>query len=106
MRRTKRHFSSEFKNQILSEAERGTPLTELARIHDLTVTMICRWKRQLRDGEIDQTIERAPKASAGVDTRYVRELEMKLREANEKCAYLGTFLAPFSPYLQSQSFFV
>jgi transposase-like protein len=87
MRKERRRFSNEFKKQLLAEAERGTPITELASQHDLTVTMICRWKRQMREGEIDQAAERAPRASSsdtGVDQRYVRELEMKLREANEK----------------------
>lgn len=87
MRKQKRHFSTEFKMQILAEAAAGRPLTELAREHDLAVTMICRWRRQLRDQELDRAVEIAPRAPAGqngADLRYVRELEAKLREANEK----------------------
>jgi len=87
MRRTRRQFSPEFKKQILSEAQAGRTLTDLARQYDLAVNLICRWKRELRDGEIDQALEKAPKAQGrnpGVDPRYVRELEAKLREANEK----------------------
>lgn len=92
MRRTKRQFSVEFKRQILREAESGAAsVSELAARHDLTVTMICRWRRQLRDQELDQAVESAPRAvvaKEGVDPRYVRELEAKLREANEKLGEL------------------
>jgi transposase-like protein len=87
MKRTKRQFSADFKKQILDEAAGGRSLTDLAHEHDLTVTMICRWKRQTRDGEIDSAVEAAPRAQVGTpgaDLRYVRELEMKLRESNEK----------------------
>ena len=66
-------------------------MSELAARHDLTVTMLCRWRRELRDHEIEQAVEKAPKAPIpreGVDPRYVRDLEAKLREANEKLGEL------------------
>jgi transposase-like protein len=87
MKKQKRQFSTEFKRQILAEAADGRPLTDLAREHDLTVNMICRWRRQLRDQELDRAVEQAPRAEpghGGAELRYVRELEAKLREANEK----------------------
>lgn len=92
MRKPKRHFSIEYKKQILDEVARGdTPMTEIAAREDLTVTMICRWRRQLRDAELDSAVESAPKAEIpgeGINPRYVRELEAKLREANEKLGEL------------------
>jgi transposase-like protein len=84
----RREFSVEFKRSILAEIDRGeATMTEIAAKHDLRVNMICRWRRQLRDQELDQAVAEAPKstvAKEGVDPRYVRELEAKLREANEK----------------------
>jgi transposase-like protein len=64
-------------------------VTELAEQHDLTVTMICRWKRQMREDELDMAVEKAPRVErAGVDPRYVRQLEEKLKTANEKLGEL------------------
>ncbi len=92
MGKSKRQFSVEFKKQILEEAAKGdATISELAARHDLTVTMICRWRRQLRDRELDRSVAEAPRAivaQEGVDPRYVRELEAKLRAANEKLGEL------------------
>lgn len=85
-RRPKRYFSLEFKKQILDKLAQGqaTP-GQLAIEHDLTVGMICRWKREAREGELTSAVEKAPRIEqSGIDPRYVRSLEEKLREANEK----------------------
>lgn len=51
-RRQKRTFSAEFKNEIVSKVLSGeATVSQLAEQHDLTVTMICRWKRQLREDD-------------------------------------------------------
>lgn len=89
-RRQKRHFSAEFKNEIVSKVLSGeSTVSELAQKHDLTVTMICRWKRQMREEALDTAVNQAPRVQrAGVDPKYVRQLEEKLRTANEKLGEL------------------
>jgi transposase-like protein len=89
-RRQKRSFSAEFKKEIVKKILSGeATVTELAEQHDLTVTMICRWKRQMREDELDMAVEKAPRVErAGVDPRYVRHLEEKLKTANEKLGEL------------------
>ena len=89
MGKPKRYFSPEFKQTILSRAAEGESLSRLASEHDLSVTMICRWRRQAREGELDRAVESAPKSRGeGIDPRYVRELEAKLRESNERLGEL------------------
>lgn len=89
-RRTKRTFSAEFKKEIINKIQTGeATVTQLAEQHDLTVTMICRWKRQMREELLDSAVDQAPRVErAGVDPRYVRQLEEKLRLANEKLGEL------------------
>lgn len=89
-RREKRYFSPEFKKEIVEKVKLGlATASELAQEHDLTVGMICRWKRQMREGEIDAAVEQAPRVEhAGINPKYVRYLEEKLREANEKLGEL------------------
>ena len=85
-----RTFSSEFKNEIVRKVLSGeATVTQLAKDHDLTVTMICRWKRQMRENQLDGAVDQAPRVEqSGVDPKYVRHLEEKLREANEKLGEL------------------
>jgi len=89
-RRDRRTFSTEFKKEILNLADRGeVTIADLAKKHDLTITMICSWRRQLRDMVLDEAIQRAPRIEKlGVDPRYVRQLEDQLRTANEKLGEL------------------
>ena len=89
-RRDRRTFSTEFKKEILNLADRGeVTIADLAKKHDLTITMICRWRRQLRDEVIEESVQNAPRIEKlGVDPRYVRQLEDQLRTANEKLGEL------------------
>ena len=94
-KREKRYFSPEFKREILGKISRGeaTP-AELVQLHNLTVSMICSWRRQLREGDIDKALEKAPRVEkTGVDPRYVRHLEEKLREAHEKLGEMHLVVA-------------
>lgn len=88
MRRSRRKFSTEFKKQVVDLVARGEQtVAEAARQFDITTNTIYAWRRELRDQELDAAVASAPRtniAKQGVDPRYVRELEMKLREANEK----------------------
>jgi transposase-like protein len=89
-RREKRYFSPEFKKEIVEKVKAGvSTVSQLAVEHDLTVGMICRWKRQMREGEIDAAVDQAPRVeNSGVNPKYVRHLEEKLRDANEKLGEL------------------
>lgn len=89
-KRAKRFFSNEFKKEILDQISRGeATVSQMAERNDLTVAMICRWRREMREGELDAKIERSPRVvEAGVDPKYVRHLEEKLRMANEKLGEL------------------
>lgn len=89
-RRDRRTFSTEFKKEILNLADRGeVAIADLAKKHDLTITMICRWRRQLRDEVIEESVMSAPRIEKlGVDPKYVRQLEDQLRTANEKLGEL------------------
>lgn len=89
-RREKRKFSAEFKKGLIEKIQSGeATVSQLAKQHELTVTMICRWKRQLREQQLDVAVDNAPRVQhAGVNPKYVRHLEEKLREANEKLGEL------------------
>ncbi len=89
-RRDRRTFSTEFKKEILNLADHGeVAIADLAKKHDITITMICRWRRQLRDEVIEESVQNAPRIEKlGVDPKYVRQLEDQLRTANEKLGEL------------------
>ena len=88
-RKDRRIFSDEFKRDIVAEAAGGERVAELAKRHSLTVNTIYSWRRQLRDKELDQAVDQAPRVKqSGVNPKYVRSLEEKLREANEKLGEL------------------
>jgi transposase-like protein len=89
-RRDRRTFSTDFKKEILNLVDRGeVTIADLAQKHDLTINMICRWRRELRDEVIDETVASAPRIERlGVDPKYVRQLEDQLRTANEKLGEL------------------
>jgi len=88
-KKDRRVFSDEFKREIVAKAAGGEKISELARIHSLTVNTIYCWRRQLRDKELDQAIDQAPRVKqSGINPKYVRSLEEKLREANEKLGEL------------------
>jgi len=88
-KKDKRVYSVEFKREILGKAAKGEKISELARVHDLTVNTIYSWRRQMRDQELDAAVEQAPRVKlSGVNPKYVRSLEEKLREANEKLGEL------------------
>lgn len=85
----RREFSIEFKREILARAAQGESISDLAREHNLIVQTIYNWRRQLRDQELDAAVEKAPRVTeSGVNPKYVRSLEEKLREANEKLGEL------------------
>ena len=89
MSKDRRVFSDEFKREIVAKAAAGEKVSELARLHSLTVNTIYSWRRQLRDKELDQAVDQAPRVKqSGVNPKYVRSLEEKLREANEKLGEL------------------
>jgi transposase-like protein len=85
-----RYFSPEFKKEIVAKLANGeATLAELVSQHNLRANMICRWRRELRDTELDSAVSKAPRIEhSGVDPKYVRHLEEKLREANEKLGEL------------------
>ncbi len=88
-KKDKRVYSVEFKQEILAKARQGEKISELARVHDLTVNTIYSWRRQMRDQELDAAVEQAPRVKhSGVSPKYVRHLEEQLREANEKLGEL------------------
>ncbi len=89
-RRDRRTFSTEFKKEILNLADHGeVAIADLAKKHDITITMICRWRRQFRDEVIEESVQNAPRIEKlGVDPKYVRQLEDQLRTANEKLGEL------------------
>src|SRR5580658_2890140 len=89
-RKERRSFSAEFKKGILEKSDQGlASISQLAIEHDLTVGMICRWRREAREGEISEAVEKAPRVEhSGVDPKYVRSLEEKLKIANEKLGEL------------------
>lgn len=88
-RKERRTFSSEFKKEILARVAQGEAPADLANQHKLTVSLICSWKRQMRDEELDLAVDHAPRVQqSGVNPKYVRSLEEKLREANEKLGEL------------------
>jgi transposase-like protein len=88
-KKDRRVFSDEFKREIVAKAAAGEKVSELARLHSLTVNTIYSWRRQLRDKELDEAVDQAPRVKqSGVNPKYVRSLEEKLREANEKLGEL------------------
>ena len=85
----KRVYSLEFKREVLAKSQAGEKISELARVHELTVNTIYSWRRQMRDQELDGAVDQAPRVKhSGVDPKYVRHLEEQLREANEKLGEL------------------
>lgn len=88
-KKQRRKFSKEFKRDILARVAQGEAPAELAKQYDLGVTMISTWKRQLRDEELDSAVDLAPRVKhSGINPKYVRQLEEKLRESNEKLGQL------------------
>jgi transposase-like protein len=88
-KRQRRKFSKEFKREILARVARGEAPAVLAEEYDLGLTMISSWKRQLRDEELDSAVDQAPRVKhSGINPKYVRHLEEKLRESNEKLGQL------------------
>jgi transposase-like protein len=85
-----RNFTTEFKKEIIAKIANGeATVGELSKQHNLRPNMIYRWRRELRDGEIDVKVEKAPRVEkSGVDPKYVRHLEEKLREASEELGKL------------------
>ncbi len=85
----KKVYSDEFKKEILAKVAAGEKISELARLNGLSVNIIYTWRRQMRDQELDAAVDQAPRVrQSGVNPRYVRDLEEKLREANEKLGEL------------------
>ena len=88
-KKERRVFTKEFKKEVVARAAQGERVAELAKQHNLTVTTIYGWRRQLRDEELDVAVDKAPRVKqAGVNPKYVRDLEEKLRESNEKLGQL------------------
>jgi transposase-like protein len=85
-----KHFTAEEKKEVLEKLTKGiSAKAELAQSLGTTVGTICRWIREAREGQLDQAVEKAPRVDRlGVDPKYVRQLEEKLREANEKLGEL------------------
>jgi transposase-like protein len=85
-----RSFSKEFKKELVDKINCGeATMSQISALHNIRVNMLSRWKRELREGELDTAVEKAPKVEQmGVDPKYVRGLEQKLREANEKLGEL------------------
>ncbi len=88
-KKDRRVFSTEFKKEILARAAKGEKISDLAQEHKITVQSIYSWKRQLRDQELDAAVDKAPRVKqSGVNPKYVRQLEERLRESNEKLGQL------------------
>lgn len=89
-RREKRYFSLEFKKEILGKIDRReATVAQLSSQHGLSTSVIYGWRRKLRENELDVAVDQAPRVErAGVDPRYVRHLEEKIREANERLGEL------------------
>lgn len=88
-KKDRRVYSEEFKKEIVAKAASGEKISDLAKAHGLTVQIIYSWRRQLREHELDQAVAKAPRvAHSGVNPKYVRELEEKLRESNQKLGEL------------------
>lgn len=85
-----RFFSAEFKKEIVNKLLRGeATMAQISAEHQIRANMLSRWKREFRDGEISAAVEAAPRVQQmGVDPKYVRGIEQKLREANEKLGEL------------------
>lgn len=79
----------QFKKEIVVKAVSGEKISDLAKVHGLTVQTIYSWRRQLREYELDAAVAKAPRvAHSGINPKYVRELEEKLRESNQKLGEL------------------
>ena len=50
MNKTRRRFTREFKISILTELETGKTLAQVARENEVHPTLICRWRKEYRDG--------------------------------------------------------
>lgn len=89
-KRVLRHFSKEFKQELIDKINSGqATVAEISAQHNIRCNMLSRWKRELREGELDSAVNQAPRVQQqGVDPKYVRGLEQKLREANEKLGEL------------------
>ena len=88
-KKERRVFSNDFKKEVLAKAASGEKISDLAREHNLSVNTIYHWRHQLRDQELDVAVDQAPRVKqSGVNPKYVRHLEEKLREANEKLGEL------------------
>jgi transposase-like protein len=46
----RRSYRPEFNLRVVEEVEIGSRVSELARRHQIHPNLICRWKRQYRDG--------------------------------------------------------
>lgn len=85
----KKVYPDDFKREILAKAATGEKISELAKRHSLTVILIYSWRRQMRDQELDAAVDQAPRVmQSGVNPKYDRGFEEKLREANEKLGEL------------------
>lgn len=88
-RRPRRKFTKAFKKEILAKVASGEAPADLATQHGIGVTLISSWKRQMREQELDAAVDEAPRVKqSGINPKYVRDLEEKLRESNEKLGQL------------------
>lgn len=84
-----KRFSVEEKRAILARFKVGESPADLAALYNITPRTIYHWRRQLREAELDVAVEKAPRVvTEGVNPKYVRELEEKLRAANERLGAL------------------
>jgi transposase len=90
MSKTRRHFSKEFKLQVMREIEAGKSLAQAAREHQVHPNMLHKWQQQLRNyGE---------QAFAGNGHRYtqearIAELERLIGQLTIENAFLKKVLA-------------
>jgi len=89
-KKTARQFSKEFKKELVDKINSGeATMGELAEQHKIRANLLSRWKREFREGELDSAVDQAPRVQQqGVDPKYVRQLEHRLRESNEKLGEL------------------
>lgn len=84
-----KQFPFELKKEVLGKVAQGAKVADVAEEYGITVQAVYGWKRKMRDQELDSVVEKAPRVKhSGINPKYVRSLEEKLRESNEKLGEL------------------
>ena len=90
----RRQFTKEFKLQVLSEIEAGTPAAQLARKHQLHPNTINKWRQQYAR-YADRAF--AGNGNAYTDDAKVVELERLIGQLTVENAFLKKVLSKLEP---------